>query len=138
MHIIYMVDNKRHREDGPAYITKLVKEWWQNGKLHRAIGPAIEYKDHDREWYFNGLRHRNIGPAVIINGRKEWWQNGIKYRKNGPNVITALGELIWYYGDKIMDRDEYDNYFGPNRDENSEYEPDEFYYYDEEENHEDE
>jgi hypothetical protein len=131
--IIYMVDGKKHREDGPAVITEYVKEWWYNDKLHRHIGPAVEYADGDREWYFNGLRHRESGPAVIYKGIKEWWRNGVRYREDGPHIITAIGELIWCRNDRVVSMDEYDNYYGPNRDHNADYHPDEFYYYDEEE-----
>ena len=47
------------------------KEWYQNNKLHRLDGPAIENVDGTKEWYYHGLRHREDGPAVeYANGRK--------------------------------------------------------------------
>jgi len=30
------------------------KAWFQNGKLHRLDGPAVEYADGDKWWYENG------------------------------------------------------------------------------------
>ena len=51
--------------------------WMLNWKLHRRDGPAIEYKNGDKEWYINGKRHRKDGPAIeCADGRKEWWING--------------------------------------------------------------
>jgi hypothetical protein len=31
------------------------KRWWLNGKRHRVDGPAIEYADGSKYWYFNGV-----------------------------------------------------------------------------------
>ena len=30
--------------------------WWLNGERHREDGPAIEYADGTREWYYKGNR----------------------------------------------------------------------------------
>ncbi len=32
--------------------------------LHREDGPAVEYSNGEKEWYFNGLLHRVDGPAL--------------------------------------------------------------------------
>ena len=40
------------------------KEWFLNGKRHRADGPAIEYSDGTKHWHLNGVLHRTDGPAV--------------------------------------------------------------------------
>lgn len=29
-------------------------EWYQNGKLHRTDGPAVEDSDGSKEWYLEG------------------------------------------------------------------------------------
>ena len=29
------------------------KEWWLNDKRHREDGPAVEYADGDKEWWLN-------------------------------------------------------------------------------------
>lgn len=55
--ILYYLNGKLHREDGPA--TEFAngdKEWYINGKLHREDGPAIEYNNGDKSWYINGKR----------------------------------------------------------------------------------
>ena len=132
---IYSVDGVYHREDGPAIITPDAKEWWYRGIRHRIVGPAIEYTNGDREWFVDGKRHRLSGPAVIKNNRKEWWQNNIKTRKDGPHVITADGMLLWFRGTqyRATSTDFYEDYYGYDRDETTDYHADEFYYYDEEE-----
>jgi len=53
------------------------KEWWQNGKRHRADGPAVVRVNGDKKWYKNGQRHRTGGPAIEwANGDNEWYKNG--------------------------------------------------------------
>ena len=42
-------------------------------------GPAVEYANGDKHWYFNGKWHRVDGPAIeYANGNKEWWMDGWK------------------------------------------------------------
>ena len=51
----WYLNNKRHREDGPAIeYANGTKRWYQNGKLHRDDGPAAEYADGTKHWYQNG------------------------------------------------------------------------------------
>ena len=55
---------------------------WYNSKneLHRLDGPAIEWVDGSKEWWYNGNLHRLEGPAAEYkNGQKEWYIGGIKY-----------------------------------------------------------
>ena len=60
--------------------------WYQNDKLHRLDGPAIEWASGTREWYQNGKLHRTDGPAVEwANGHKEWWINGKKLTRKQFN-----------------------------------------------------
>jgi len=55
------------------------KEWRLDDKRHREDGPAVEYADGDKEWYINGKLHRIGGPAVEnTDGSKEWYLNGVK------------------------------------------------------------
>jgi len=80
----YNMENKLHREDGPAVeYSNGNKSWYINGSLHREDGPAVEYKSGYKEWYINGERHREDGPAIeYSNGTKEWWINGKKTEKD--------------------------------------------------------
>ena len=56
------------------------KEWFQDGKLHRDDGPAIEWTDGSLWWHQNGELHRDDGPAMVnADGTKEWFLNGIQY-----------------------------------------------------------
>ena len=125
----YYIKNKVfHRDDGPAVLENGHKEWWENGKLHRENGPAIERSNGDKEWYFMGELHRIDGPAIIskylgkkwyINGElhridgpavewsdgdKKWYQNGKLHRLDGPAIIyyedNKIGEEYWYYHGK--------------------------------------
>jgi hypothetical protein len=76
-------------------------EWWQNGKVHRTSGPAVEWADGSKQWQQNGLFHRTDGPACEwIDGTKEWWQNGQRHRTDGPAVDCANGDKeYWIEGE---------------------------------------
>jgi len=60
-------------------------KWWYllNGQLHRENGPAVEY----------------------VNGHKEWWYYGKCHRLDGPAVESADGSKIWYYHEQWIDCD---------------------------------
>ncbi|MGK5053657.1 hypothetical protein [Janthinobacterium sp. RB2P8] len=85
----WFINGKYHREDGPAVeLEDGTKHWWINGKLHREDGPAVEWAAGDKSWYLNGKRHREDGPAIESpNGDKEWWVNGLRHREDGPACI---------------------------------------------------
>jgi hypothetical protein len=56
------------------------KYWYLNDKLHREDGPAVEFKFGTNGWYLNGIRHRLDGPAIeFSDGTKVWMLNGIEY-----------------------------------------------------------
>lgn len=71
-------ENNLHRIYGPAYISSnyKVEEWYKNGELHRANGPARTHNDN--KWYYtDGKLHRLDGPAVDAKGHpKEYWIDG--------------------------------------------------------------
>ena len=48
-------------------------EWYQNGKLHRLDGPAVENSSGYKVWYQNGVCHRLDGPA------REWADGTVEY-----------------------------------------------------------
>ena len=77
--VVYLLDNKLHRENGPAFFRKYeLYLWLKNGKLHRENDePAIETEDNSvKMWFKNGLKHREYGPAVIRRIGSEYWMNG--------------------------------------------------------------
>ena len=78
-------------------------EWYQNGKLHRLDGPAVELANGDKFWYQNDQLHRLDGPAVDwANGDKFWFQNGLRHRLDGPAQEYANGDKFWYINGKKL------------------------------------
>jgi len=79
-HVEYLVDNKPHREDGPAVIFHDGTLYWcKHGKVHRDYedGPAVIYADGSREWRYRGMLNRGDGPAIIsANGNEYWYVSG--------------------------------------------------------------
>lgn len=94
----YFVDNKLHREDGPASIERrpngtVIEQWFRDGKLHRDNGPAsnVRYAGGSavEEWYRDDRLHREDGPAVITHRAdgtvtEEWFHNGSPVRPRPP------------------------------------------------------
>jgi len=55
------------------------KFWMLNDKCHREDGPAVEKIDGFKSWWIHGKRHRTDGPAIVCrDGEKEWWIKGIE------------------------------------------------------------
>ncbi|NBR07558.1 MAG: hypothetical protein EBT92_17580 [Planctomycetes bacterium] len=74
-----------------------------NDKRHREDGPAVEYTDGYKSWYLNGKQHREDGPAVESdNGSKEWWINDKRHREDGPAVEYTDGNKYWYLNGKLV------------------------------------
>jgi antitoxin component YwqK of YwqJK toxin-antitoxin module len=84
------------------------KEWYLNNKLHREDGPAIEHYNGDTEWYLDGKLHRDDGPACEhFNGHhKYWYINGKLHRENGPAIEHWNGTKFWYLNGKQYDSKE--------------------------------
>ena len=84
--------------------------WYQNDKLHRLDGPAIEYADGLKEWYQNGKCHREDGPAIEdSDGYKAWYQNGKLHREDGPAIEDADGFKEWYIEGKELTEEEFND-----------------------------
>ena len=79
------------------------KHWFQNNKLHRVDGPAIESADGNKEWFLNDKRHRVDGPAIeLVDGTKRWFLNDKLHRTDGPAVEWAHGIKEWWLdGNKL-------------------------------------
>ena len=97
---IWYLNDKLHREDGPAIeYADGSKEWYLKGKLHREDGPAVEWADGDRHWYLNGKRHREDGPAYeCSDGYKWWYLNGEwvteEEHKRRTSKATCSGKVV--------------------------------------------
>ena len=83
-------------------------EWYQNEKLHRVDGPAIEYVNGDKFWYLNGDRHRTDGPAVEYANEQKWWYlNGEQYtekdflKKTSPVKELTVEEISKLLGFEV-------------------------------------
>lgn len=60
-------------------------------KFHRTDGPAVEWKNGDREWYVDGNLHRLDGPAVEHIGTGNcWYVNGKEYSKEKFNSLPEV------------------------------------------------
>jgi len=59
------------------------KHWYNEaGDYHREDGPAIEWWNGRRQWYYRGKLHRENGPAIYwsqgIANPEEWYYRGKK------------------------------------------------------------
>jgi hypothetical protein len=47
-----------------------------NGQYHCEDGPAITFKNGEKQWWINGKLHRLDGPAIELPwGKCSWWFN---------------------------------------------------------------
>ena len=54
--------------------------WRVNNKYHREDGPAIIYSNGYRAWMKNGVYHRIGAPAIInSDGSLLWYRRGDRY-----------------------------------------------------------
>jgi hypothetical protein len=65
------VDNIPRNYTGSFIYEHDSKWWYQQGKLHRIDGPAIEYTNGNVLFYYQGKLHRIGGPVNGIQG-KDW------------------------------------------------------------------
>ena len=76
------------------------KLWRLNDKRHREDGPACEYAHGTKEWWLNGELHREDGPAIEnTDGTKEWWLSGVRYTKKEfhENNKSVILQYNYYY-----------------------------------------
>ncbi len=99
-------DERRHRDDGPAWENSFgSKEWFQNGMRHRLDGPSVIHPNGYQAYYRYGFRHRLDGPAVECpDGDNQWWIEGTKLTQSEFEQRDKSGRVI------IVDGVEY-NFF---------------------------
>ena len=80
----YFQDSKLHREDGPAveiFSDKtgaiFTERWYREGKLHRKNGPAVISYDESEV----------VPPIVKL---EEWYRDGVRHRDKGPAYTEYL------------------------------------------------
>jgi len=105
----YDVDGLRHRLDGPAMeYADGSKCWYYKDKLHRLDGPAVEHPSGTKRWYVDGLRHRLGGPAVEYgDGDKYWYYKDKLHRLDGPAVEYKNGSKVWYLNNRCLSEAEW-------------------------------
>ena len=92
-----------HRTDGPAIeYNNGDKEWWYFGKHHRIDGPAIVKGDR-KIWYYHGKLHRVDGPAIDDGDVKYWFKEGEYHRDDGPAIIIDDIEQWYQNGERHRD-----------------------------------
>lgn len=89
---IYMHDGCHINEEG-------VKHYYLNDKLHREDGPAIEYPDDSPWWFINDeYRPNDDMPNESIINSKFWYLNGQRINPeeaiNDSNLKQKYPELI--------------------------------------------
>ena len=83
------------------------KYWYQNDKLHRLDGPAVEWANGSKVWCQNGKYHRLDGPAIeYANGNKYWYIEDVNYTeaefntKVNPSAkeltVAEISELLGF------------------------------------------
>jgi len=111
----WKINNKKHREDGPAIIRGISKDnpngtlqiYYRNALRHRDDGPAyIEGISKDNPngtlqiYYRNGKHHRDDGPAYIEGISKDnpngiyhsYYTNGNWHIEDGPAIIYGISK----------------------------------------------
>lgn len=74
-------------------IKKATTEWYKDGKLHRADGPAIESPLGDKEWLINGVHHRVDGPAIEYSDGTICWYHRGEYHCTSAQPLCIQMEL---------------------------------------------
>ncbi len=100
----WLVGSKQDRHNGPAVIVRdpkgqvVLREWYQDGLLDRADGPARieEHSDIYHEvWCRKGYEHREGAPSSkkvhIPTGlvlEEHWSVRGVEHRDDGPAYVN--------------------------------------------------
>jgi len=75
-----------------------IKIWYLNDKIHREDGPAFENHDGGKSWYIGGKLHREDGPAIeFAGGRKDWYLHGKKLTEEEHKVAISKPTLFSIY-----------------------------------------
>jgi hypothetical protein len=98
----YYLDNKLHREDGPAV------EYFHRKHPAENIEEQDEYDDYGysitnhKEWFIHGVHHRlDYGPTIEwADGTKTWHVHGVLHRLDGPAIDRFDGQNFWFVNGK--------------------------------------
>ena len=87
----YVTYEVRVYEDG-------TKKWLLNNKRHREDGPAVEYYDGDKSWYLNDVQYteedfnKKMAPAMISS--KDGWFLRIDYQSTLEMTVAEVGKAL--------------------------------------------
>jgi hypothetical protein len=78
----------------------------------------IHVNDNDTKFYYSDRKmtilHREDGPAIEYdNGGKSWWFNGKRHREDGPAIEEPYGYKEWYLNDKFLTEEEFNERVDP-------------------------
>ncbi len=86
---VYMTETRAYKYttvDGDVFYYKDVLRTI----LHREDGPAIEFANGNKFWYYDSILHRLDGPAVvrIKPARHEWYIYGVQFSEEDFLIAT--------------------------------------------------
>ena len=95
-----------HREDGPAVINRMGKQWWFQGRPHREDGPAIEGEYGTRMYFWRGV----IVASELIEERDTLTVEQALKEENSELQrikleIIGWDKLILHQRTKLLDED---------------------------------
>lgn len=108
VHELYLLDDKCHREDGPAASVRdagtgdLIAEFWcRNGEVHRENGPAAIYfsadgKVEEERWFRNGRLFRDGGPATVTYDPETGQVRDAGWWRDGERLSLTLSRWLWW------------------------------------------
>ena len=70
------------------------KRWYLDDKRHRQDGPAEIWDDGAEFWFLHDKLHRQDGPAVVYPGRSEYWHIHGNYLGKGVEGFWAHWALL--------------------------------------------
>ena len=84
--------------------------WCKDGLMHREGQPALQLHSKNRgsyyEYWCNGRLHNATGPAIRANFTNSWFYHGLVHRADGPAIeITAPSNerFLWvWYGHVLL------------------------------------
>ncbi len=83
------IEGNLSRIEGPAVVTRWRKEWYQNHKLHRVGGPAVErVTGRYNQWWINDVQYTEV----------DYWQHpdvvAHKANTSKPKEVSTLREIM--------------------------------------------
>lgn len=91
---VWAKDGYAHRDEGPTVNMPITAEeryleYWREGRLHNATGPAVVSRSFE-VYYYHGLPHRADGPAELLEDgavqRRNWFWYG--------QLLVGMGEVV--------------------------------------------